>query len=120
MTKPIKRAVRVIRGNSKNPSNKKTLKRQRNNKNHGQKQRGGAVYSFDFNDKIGGMPVNVSLNGTADGDCPSNVSELGFSNYGTAKGGNRKMNKSRKSKKSRKTVKSQKSKKSKKSKHSRK
>ena len=120
MTKPIKRAVRVIRGNSKKPSNKKTLKRQRQNKNQGQKQRGGAVYSFDFNDKIGGMPANVSLNGTADGDCPSNVSDIGFSNYGVAKGGNRKMNKSRRSKQSRKSLKLQKSKKSKKSKNSRK
>jgi hypothetical protein len=55
---------------------------------------GGAVYSFDLNDKIGGLPANVSLNGTQDGDCPSTGAlDLGFTNYGLTKGGSYKKNK---------------------------
>ena len=113
MTKIVKRAVRVLRqlfSNGKKRSLKKTMKRTNKNKLH----RGGAVYSFDLADKIGGMPANVSLNGTVDGDCPSgNISDIGFSNYGVAKGGNRKLSKkSMKSRKSKtpKTMKSRKSK----------
>ena len=105
MTKIIKRAVRVLRqlfSNGKKRTLKKTMKRSNKNKLH----RGGAVYSFDLNDKMGGMPANVSLNGTIDGDCPSgNTSDLGFSNYGVKKGGKRNM-----SKKSMKSMKSHKSK----------
>ena len=111
MTKIIKRAVRVLRqlfSNGKKQTLKKTINRTNKNKLH----RGGAVYSFDLNDKIGGMPSNVSLNGTIDGDCPSgNTSDIGFSNYGAQKGGNRNM--SKKNKKSMKTRKSMKSHKSK-------
>ena len=105
MTKIIKRAVRVLRqlfSNGKKRTLKKTMKRSNKNKLH----RGGAVYSFDFNDKLGGMAANVALNGTIDGDCPSgNTSDLGFSNYGVKKGGKRNM-----SKKSMKSLKSHKSK----------
>jgi hypothetical protein len=54
---------------------------------------GGAVYSFNLDDKIGGLPANVSLNGTQDGDCPSTGSlDLGFINYGLTKGGAYKKN----------------------------
>ena len=117
MTKIIKRAVRVLRqlfSNGKKRTLKKTMKRSNKNKLH----RGGAVFSFDLNEKIGGMAANVALNGTLDGDCPSgNTSDLGFSNYGIAKGGKRNMSKkSKKSMKSRKVMKSRKSKKT----HSRK
>ena len=126
MTKIIKRAVRVLRqlfSNGKKRTLKKTIKRSNKNKLH----KGGAVYSFDLHDKIGGMAANVSLNGTVDGDCPSgNTSDLGFSNYGVAKGGKRNMSKkhrksmkSHKSKTSGKSHKLQKSNKSRKS-HSRK
>jgi len=60
----------------------------KNNKN--KKLRGGAVYTFDFNEKIGGLPARVPLNGTQDGDCPASpVSELGFTNYGMVRGGRR-------------------------------
>jgi hypothetical protein len=123
MTKIIKRAVRVLRqlfSNSKKRTLKKTIKRSNKNKLH----KGGAVFSFDLSDKIGGMPANVSLNGTMDGDCPSgNTSDLGFSNYGVAKGGKRNMSKkhrkSHKSRNARKSKNVRKSKKSRKS-HSRK
>ena len=53
-------------------------------------QRGGAIYTFDYNDKIGGLPARIPLNGTADGDCPSiDTKDLGFANYGIKKGGSR-------------------------------
>lgn len=121
MTKIIKRAVRVLRqlfSNGKKRTLKKTVKRNNKHKLH----RGGAVYGFDLNDKIGGMPANVSLNGTIDGDCPSgNTSDIGFSNYGVAKGGKRSMSKQhRKSKRAHKSNHSKKSHKIQKSKNSRK
>lgn len=51
-------------------------------------QSAGAIYSFDLNDKIGGMPANIALNGTQDGDCPSSGAlDIGFTNYGLTKGG---------------------------------
>ncbi len=116
--------------NGKKRTLKKTMKRSNKHKLH----RGGAVYSFDLNDKVGGMPANVALNGTLDGDCPSgNTSELGFSNYGVKIGGKRtmskksmksrkskasKLSKSPKSPKSPKSMKSRKSMKSQKSKAS--
>jgi hypothetical protein len=54
---------------------------------------GGAIYSFDLDDKIGGQPANISLNGTQDGDCPSTGAlDLGFTNYGLTKGGSYKKN----------------------------
>ena len=110
MTRIVKRAVRVLRqlfSSGKKRTLKKTVKRSNKNRTH----RGGAVYSFDLNDKMGGMAANVSLNGTLDGDCPSgNTSDIGFSNYGIAKGGKRHMSKkSHKANKSRKSGKSRKS-----------
>ena len=57
------------------------------------KHRGGAIYSFNLNDKIGGLPARIPLNGTADGDCPAtDTMDLGFVNYGmtrTSGGGRR-------------------------------
>ena len=78
----IKRFVRSIRSKM----SKRTIKRTNKNKPKSRKQsmhKGGAIYSFDLNDKIGGLPANVPLNGTQDGDCPSsNFTDLGFTNYG--------------------------------------
>ena len=52
--------------------------------------KGGAIYSFDLNDKIGGLPARIPLNGTRDGDCPaSDTKDLGFVNYGLTRGGSR-------------------------------
>ena len=77
--------MRQIRKSSHGSKHNKNVKR---TKKH---QRGGAIYSFDLNDKIGGLPANIQLNGTADGDCPgSPTNELGFVNYGLTRGGNRK------------------------------
>ena len=77
--------MRQIRKSSNGSKLSKTNKR---TKKH---QRGGAIYTFDLNDKIGGMPANIALNGTADGDCPSSqTKDLGFVNYGLTRGGNRK------------------------------
>lgn len=57
-------------------------KRQTKSKTH-KRQRGGAIYSFNLNDKIGGLPARIPLNGTADGDCPAtDTADLGFVNYG--------------------------------------
>ena len=124
MTKIVKRAVRVLRqlfSNNKKRTLKKTVKRSSKNKLH----KGGAVLSFDLNKKIGGMAEVVTLNGTIDGDCPSgNTSDLGFSNYGIAKGGKRHISRKNKqlmkSKKSYKLNQSKKSHKLQKSKASRK
>ena len=110
----IKRFVRSIR------SKRSRRTRKRNNKN--QNHKGGAIYSFDLNDKIGGLPANVALNRTQDGDCPnSDISDIGFTNYGltrinNAKGGSYKTNnKNKKNKKSmKKSMKHKKSKTSKK------
>lgn len=56
-------------------------KRQSKTKTH-RRHRGGAIYSFNLNDKIGGLPSRIPLNGTADGDCPAtDTAELGFVNY---------------------------------------
>ena len=77
-------------------------KRQNKSKTH-KKQRGGAIYSFNLNDKIGGLPARIPLNGTADGDCPAtDTTDLGFTNYGMTRssgGGkrNRRVSRSRKS-----------------------
>lgn len=75
-------------------------------------QKGGAIYSFDLNDKIGGQSSRIPLNGTRDGDCPAtDTLDLGFTNYGMTRpgaatgGGRRKTSRrhrSRKNKKSRK------------------
>ena len=84
--------ARQIRKSSKGSKRSKNIK---STKKH---QRGGAIYSFDLNDKIGGLPANIPLNGTADGDCPgSDTKDLGFVNYGLKRGGNRKHKKNNKS-----------------------
>lgn len=71
------------------------------------KQRGGAIYSFDLTDKIGGLPARIPLNGTADGDCPAtDTKDLGFVNYGMTRssgGGRRNRHASRTKKSTRKT-----------------
>lgn len=64
----------------------KMIKKQKNNTIH----KGGAIYSFDLSEKIGGLPARVPLNGTQDGDCPSTLNkDLGFANYGMSRGGSR-------------------------------
>jgi len=78
-------------------------------------QNAGAIYSFDLNDKIGGMPANITLNGTQDGDCPSSGAlDLGFTNYGLTKGGGECKKQYKKGKNSRKSKSSKVSKKYKK------
>ena len=90
-------------------ANKGTKKR--TNKKH---HKGGAVYSFNLNDKIGGLPANIALNGTQDGDCPTNGAlDLGFTNYGLTKGGSYKKKHKKSLSKSKKSRKSKKSKSSK-------
>lgn len=64
----------------------KMIKKQKANPIH----KGGAIYSFDLTDKIGGLPARIPLNGTQDGDCPSTLDkDLGFTNYGMTRGGSR-------------------------------
>jgi len=85
--------------------------KKRTNKKH---QKGGAIYSFDLNEKIGGLPANIALNGTQDGDCPTNGAlDLGFTNYGLTKGGSYKKKHKKSLSKSKKSKKSNKSKSSK-------
>ena len=98
--------------NSKRHS-KRHSKRQyksKTNKNlQQQRQRGGAIYSFDLNDKIGGLPVRVPLNGTADGDCPAtDTADLGFVNYGMTRssGGGRRIRQNGRTRKTKTTRKS--------------
>ena len=84
MGKVIKRMIQVLRKTFSNNNKKRTINKTK------KQQRGGAVYSFNFNDKVGGLPARVSLNGTVDGDCPKgNVSDLGITNYKVS-GGRRK------------------------------
>ena len=67
-----------------NDKKKKVVRKSKFNKT------GGAVYGFDLNDNIGGLPARVALTNTNDSDCPSSANyDLGFSNYGiaSAKGG---------------------------------
>ena len=33
--------------------------------------KGGALYTFNLTDTVGGLPLQVPLNGTRDGDCPA-------------------------------------------------
>lgn len=91
MTNIIKRLSKTMNKMVKRFTNSKKQKRvSKKSTTSKHKQRGGAVYSFDFNDKVGGLPANVALNGTADGDCPSgNLSDLGMTNYNGVKGGRR-------------------------------
>ena len=88
----VKRAIKQIR---RSVGGKKLTRKTNKSQNLVRKHRGGAVYSFDFNDKIGGLPANVSLNGGPDGDCPKgNLAELGMINYETVSGGRRSNRKS--------------------------
>lgn len=67
-------------------SHKKNSLKRRQTQKRKNKQTGGAIYTFNFNDKIGGQPAWIPLNGTKDGDCPStNTKELGFVNYETTR-----------------------------------
>ena len=88
--------MRSIRKAFTSGSKKRSTKKMINHK-------GGALYSFDLLDKIGGLPARMGLNGTSDGDCPKgNVSDFGMNNYTITNGGSRKhkKNKLAKSKKS--------------------
>ena len=77
---------------------------------------GGAIYSFNLDEKIGGLPANVALNGTQDGDCPSTGAlDLCFINYGLTTGGSYKKNKKNKQNRKNKSKKNKKSGKSNKS-----
>ena len=78
----VKRFVRTIRSKMSKRTNKRTHKKQHKSKSRAN-HKGGAIYSFNLNDKIGGLPANIALNGTQDGDCPNSpTGELGFTNYG--------------------------------------
>lgn len=83
-------ATKVKRFNNRK-QNKKSKKTKKS-----KYQKGGAIYTFDLNDKIGGLPAWIPLNGTKDGDCPAtDTKDLGFTNYGMTRGGARKSNRSR-------------------------
>ena len=87
--------MRAIRKSLSSVPNKKRLTK----KTHKRKQRGGALYSFDLSDKVGGLPAHVSLNGSIDGDCPKgNITDFGSQNYTITKGGSRKSKKGKSSK----------------------
>ena len=88
MVKIVKNMMRSLRkaltlGSTKRSTRKNTKKTY----NH----KGGALYSFNLLDKIGGLPAQLGLNGTVDGDCPKgNITDFGNNNYAIAKGGSRK------------------------------
>jgi len=88
----VKRMMRQIRKVS-NGTKKRTAKKQYNSHKKAM-HKGGAIYGFDLNDKIGGLAANIPLNGTQDGDCPNSpTGDLGFTNYGmtrNASGGGKK------------------------------
>lgn len=112
-----------IRAKANKSTKKRTNKKQKQTKSKTNKKsqhKGGAVYTFDLNEKIGGLPARIPLNGTQDGDCPTNGAlDLGFTNYGLTKGGSYKK-KHKKSMRSKKFKKSKNPKRSKKSKNSKK
>jgi len=86
-------------------NSKRQFKPKTHKKLQGQRQRGGAIYSFDLTDKVGGLPVRIPLNGTADGDCPAtDTADLGFVNYGLTRssGGARRSRRNGRSKNNRK------------------
>ena len=120
----VKRFVRTIRSKLSRRTRKRTNKKQHKSKSKSM-HKGGAIYGFDFNDKIGGLAANIPLNGTQDGDCPNSpTGELGFTNYGMTRSGGGSCIKKQQNKKSAKTSakhkKLMKHKKSKKSKSSKK
>ena len=83
----IKRFVRSIRAAGRKSTSKRTNKKKSKTQRKSA-QKGGAIYGFDLNDKIGGQSARIPLNGTQDGDCPDlNTADLGFTNYGLTRGG---------------------------------
>ena len=104
MVKIVKQMMRSLRkaitlGSKKRSTRKTTRKTTKNTYNH----KGGALYSFNLLDKIGGLPAQLGLNGTVDGDCPKgNVTDFGHNNYAITQGGSRKNKKNRRSKKTKK------------------
>ena len=49
---------------------------------------GGALYTFDLKNKIGGLPAQIALTNTNDSDCPQlSEKNVGFSNYAKLSGG---------------------------------
>ena len=49
---------------------------------------GGALYTFDLKNTIGGLPAQIALTNTNDSDCPQlSEKNLGFSNYAKLSGG---------------------------------
>ena len=115
----VKRMMRQIRKVS-NGTKKRTAKKQHNSHKKAM-HKGGAIYGFDLNDKIGGLAANIPLNGTQDGDCPkSPTADLGFTNYGLTRSGGGKSRKHKSKKHMHKLSKGKKSKKSKKSSKSKK
>ena len=100
MVKIVKQMMRSIRkaltlGSTKRSTRKNTKKTY----NH----KGGALYSFNLLDKIGGLPAQLGLNGTVDGDCPKgNITDFGHNNYAITTGGSRKHKKTKNSKKNKK------------------
>ena len=100
MVKIVKQMMRSLRKaitlGSKKRSTRKNTKKTYNHK-------GGALYSFNLLDKIGGLPAQLGLNGTVDGDCPKgNDTDFGRNNYAITKGGSRKNKMNRRSKKTKK------------------
>ena len=63
MIRPIRSGGGKLTKRRTNKKSKKTLKQRRNH-------HGGAVYSFDLMDKIGGQASRKSLYKTTDSDCP--------------------------------------------------
>ena len=106
----VKRMMRQIRKVS-NGTKKRTAKKQHNSHKKAM-HKGGAIYGFDLNDKIGGLAANIPLNGTQDGDCPkSPTADLGFTNYGLTRSGGGKSRKHKSKKHMHKLSKGKKSKK---------
>lgn len=76
------------KSHKKSHHSRKSRNTKRHTKRHNRKHTGGAIYTFDLNDKIGGQPARIPLNGTRDGDCPATgTTDLGFVNYGQTRGG---------------------------------
>ena len=72
----------VIRGAGKNKQSKRVSRRKYMHK------RGGAIYTFDLADKIGGQAARLSLYKTTDSDCPPGGPvdpALGYSYYDPSK-----------------------------------
>ena len=116
----VKRMMRQIRKMAKGTKKRTSAKKQ--NKSHKKAMhKGGAIYGFDLNDKIGGLPANIPFNGTQDGDCPNTpTTDLGFTNYGLTRSGGGKSRKHKSKKHMNKLLKGTKGKKSNKSNKSRK